>query len=83
MGQTYMKNGYIVTMGNPETVYDGGGILIDDDIIAAVGNIPPQKIRQDAKIIDLCGKYVLPGLVNTHVHTSQQISRAWVMTLIL
>lgn len=33
MGQTYMKNGYIVTMGNPETVYDGGGILIDDDIL--------------------------------------------------
>ena len=83
MSQTYLKNGYIVTMGTPETVFDGGGILIDDDRITAVGKIQPEDVAQDAKVIDLCGKYVLPGFVNTHVHTSQQISRAWVMTLIL
>lgn len=75
MSQTYLKNGYIVTMGTPETVFDGGGILIDDDRITAVGKIQPEDVAQDAKVIDLCGKCVLPGFVNTHVHTSQQISR--------
>ena len=73
--QTYLKNGYIVTMEKDETVYDGGGVLVDGDLITAVGKVDPKLIRADAEIVDLHGKYVLPGFVNTHVHTSQQISR--------
>lgn len=73
--QTYLKNGYIVTMGADETVYDGGGVLVDGENIVAVGKIDPAQVSPDAEVIDLQGKYVLPGFVNTHVHTSQQISR--------
>lgn len=73
--QTYLKNGYIVTMGTGETVYDGGGVLVDGETIAAVGRIDPKLVDPGAEVIDLHGKYVLPGFVNTHVHTSQQISR--------
>ena len=76
MGQIYLKNGYIVTMAEgSETVYDGGGVLVEDDRIRAVGRIDPQMVAPDAEVMDLNGKYVLPGFVNTHVHTSQQISR--------
>lgn len=75
MAQTYLKNGYIVTMGPDEYVYDGGGILVQDDRIAAVGIVDPALVAPDAEVIDLAGKYILPGFVNTHVHTSQQISR--------
>ena len=76
MKQILLKNGYIVTMaaGN-EVVYDGGSILIEDDRIKAVGKVDPQLIRPDAEVLELNGNYVLPGFVNTHVHTSQQISR--------
>lgn len=73
--QTCLKNGYIVTMGENETVYDGGGVLVEGENIIAVGDIDPQLVKPDAEVIDLNGKYVLPGFVNTHVHTSQQISR--------
>ena len=73
--QTYLKNGYIVTMGAEETVYDGGGVLVEGEDIIAVGKVDPQLVKPDAEVIDLQGKYVLPGFVNTHVHTSQQISR--------
>ena len=73
--QTYLKNGYIVTMGEQETVYDGGGVLVEGENIVAVGKIDPSLVKPDAEVIDLQGKYVLPGFVNTHVHTSQQISR--------
>ena len=76
MKQILLKNGYIVTMAEgSETVYDGGSILIEDDKIKAVGKVDPKKVRPDAEVMDLNGKYVLPGFVNTHVHTSQQISR--------
>ena len=73
--QTYLKNGYIVSMDQQDTVFDGGGVLVEDDRITAVGKVDPRLVKPDAEVIDLQGRYVLPGFVNTHVHTSQQISR--------
>ena len=73
--QTYLKNGYVVSMNQTDTVFDGGGVLVEDDRILAVGKVDPKLVKTDAEVIDLQGKYVLPGFVNTHVHTSQQISR--------
>lgn len=75
MAQTYLKNGYVLTMNETDLVYDGGGVLVEDDKIKAVGRVDEALISPDAEVIDLNGKYVLPGFVNTHVHTSQQISR--------
>ena len=75
MGQTLLKNGYIVTMNETEQVYDGGSVLVQDDKILAVGKVDPKLVAPDAEVIELNGRYVLPGFVNTHVHTSQQISR--------
>jgi 5-methylthioadenosine/S-adenosylhomocysteine deaminase len=56
-------------------VFDGGGVLVEDDKILAVGEIDASLVKADAEVIDLNGQYLLPGFVNTHVHTSQQISR--------
>ena len=75
MAQTYLKNGYVLSMDANDTVYDGGGVLVEDDKIIAVGKVDPALVKPDAEVIELNGKYVLPGFVNTHVHTSQQISR--------
>ncbi len=75
MGQIYLKNGFILSMDANDTVYDGGGVLVEDDRIIAVGNVDPASLKSDAEIIELDGKYILPGFVNTHVHTSQQLSR--------
>ena len=80
--QTYLKNGYIVTMGADETVYDGGGVLVEDENILAVGKIDPQLVKPDAEVIDLQGKYVLPGFVNTHVTPPSRYPAASVMTWI-
>ncbi len=75
MAQTLLKNGYVLSMNAEDRVFDGGSVLIEDDRILAVGRIDPQLVKPDAEVIELNGKYVLPGFVNTHVHTSQQISR--------
>lgn len=73
--QIYFKNGYILTMNGSNQVYANGSLLVEGDKILAVGTVDEQQVRRDAEVIDLCGKYLLPGFVNTHVHTSQQISR--------
>lgn len=73
--QTYFKNGYILTMNDTNQVYANGELLVENDKIIAVGKVDPALIKPNAEVIDLHGKYILPGFVNTHVHTSQQISR--------
>jgi 5-methylthioadenosine/S-adenosylhomocysteine deaminase len=75
MKQILLKHGYVVSMDDKDRVFDGGSVLIEDDKIIAVGKVDPSMIQPDAEVVDLQGKYVLPGFVNTHVHTSQQISR--------
>ena len=34
--QTFLKNGYIVSMDQNDTVFDGGGVLVENDRITAV-----------------------------------------------
>ena len=76
MAQTYLKNGYVLSMDANDTVYDGGGVLVEDDKIVAIGKVDPALVKPDAEVIELGGKYVLPGFVNTHVHTSHTHTRS-------
>jgi 5-methylthioadenosine/S-adenosylhomocysteine deaminase len=75
MGQIYIKNAYVVTMNETDQVFQNGGVLVEDDKILAVGDVAESLLAPDAEIVAARGKYVLPGLVNTHVHTSQQLGR--------
>ena len=76
MGQIYIRNAsYIVTMDKNGTVYSNGDILIQDDKILSVGKIDPSLIHEDAQKINAHDMIIMPGLVNTHVHTSQQLER--------
>jgi dihydroorotase len=40
-------------------------LLIEDDIISEIGNLKPPK---GANTIDARGKFLLPGIIDTHVH---------------
>lgn len=49
-----------------ETTIKGGSVLVEDDIIKEVGtNVA---IPEGAKVVDLGGKAMLPGIFNCHVH---------------
>ena len=52
----------------------GGWVLIDDDHVAAVGTGEPPAGPVDRRL-DARGKVVLPGLVNTHHHLPQTLTR--------
>lgn len=75
MAQLYIKNCYLITMNDEREVYENGSILIENDIIKAVGHIDESIVNEDAEVYDACGKILMPGFVNTHVHLSQQLGR--------
>lgn len=65
----------IETFDDDDTAYDGGSILIRDGGIVAIG--PAAETGYDAdRVIDARGCLVMPGLVNTHHHFYQTLTRA-------
>lgn len=75
---TVLLNGMIVTMDSESRVYRNGGLVIMNDRIEAIGQSAEilKEFRGAAdEIIYLDGKILLPGFINTHVHTSQQLGR--------
>ncbi len=75
MGQKLIRNGYLVTMNSDLHVYEKGDILVEGNRIKEVGSIPCEMVDRDAEIIDARGKIVVPGFINSHVHTSQHLGR--------
>lgn len=62
-----IRNGTLVTFGNPCRVLEGQALLLEGGRIARIapaGEIPGPFDR----VIDARGKLVLPGLVNAHMH---------------
>ncbi|WP_243544164.1 amidohydrolase [Pseudodesulfovibrio tunisiensis] len=75
MTTTLIRNATILTMDKQRRIFQGGDVLVSQGKIAAIGGVPEDMIPEDAEIVDATGKLVLPGLINTHVHTSQQLER--------
>src|SRR3712207_3844397 len=65
----------LVTMDNARREIRGGGLLVKDGRIAAVGPSASLPAMAD-RVIDLAGHVVTPGLVNTHHHMFQSLTRA-------
>lgn len=66
-----------ITVLKGATAYDGNGksiaqsvIVIEDGLIKAVGN-QSLAIPDNAEVIDVTGKFITPGLVDSHMHFAQ------------
>jgi cytosine/adenosine deaminase-related metal-dependent hydrolase len=72
---------WIVTMDPERRILKGGAIAIENDRIAAIGATRDVASKFTAeKTIDASGKLVIPGLIDTHVHSTQQLgTAAWPM----
>jgi len=66
-GKIAFKNVRIITM-NGDEVIENGTIIIDQNKIAAIGKAADVVIPPDAKIYDLSGKTIMPGIVDVHAH---------------
>ncbi|WP_322059800.1 8-oxoguanine deaminase [Paraburkholderia sp. J63] len=65
----------LVTMDDARREIRGGGLFVEDNRIVAVG--PTESLPATAdEVIDASGHIVTPGLVNTHHHMYQSLTRA-------
>ena len=70
-----VKNAYIVTMDDHQRELPDGGLFIRDGFIEQIGATNDLPVAGD-EVLDLKGHIVLPGLVNTHHHFYQTLTRA-------
>lgn len=81
MDRILLRGGIVLTSDPSVGVLWPGDILVDEGTIAAVG---PHLEAAHADVIDVAGRLVLPGFVDTHRHTWQSIVRGiasdWTLT---
>ncbi len=72
-----VKNiGTLVTMDDQRREISNGAIFIRDHVIEAVGTLDDMPQQHADTVLDLPNHVVLPGLVNTHHHMFQNMTRA-------
>lgn len=67
-----LRKGTVITAAAAGEVLPETDVLIEDGIIAAIGRDLP---AADAEVVDLTGRIVMPGFVDTHRHTWQSVVR--------
>jgi 5-methylthioadenosine/S-adenosylhomocysteine deaminase len=77
MTKTLLYNAGVVSMDAGLRMFQRGAVLIENEHILTVG--PSEELLlqagPDTARVDLSGRWILPGFINTHVHTSQQLAR--------
>lgn len=71
-------NVHVITVDAHNHTYPDGGVLCEDGVIKAVGargEIEVQARRAGAEIVDGGGKLLFPGLINTHTHLYQELTK--------
>ncbi len=74
--RTVIENAYVATVDSVDTEHERGHVVIDGTRIAAVGaGDAPSALLAGATRVDGTGQLVTPGLVNTHHHLYQWLTR--------
>ena len=66
-GRLAFKGARMITMEGDEVI-ENGVLVVSDNKIEAIGGVDEVKIPNDAKVYDVTGKTVMPGLVDVHAH---------------
>ena len=80
-GTVVLRGGRVLTMKGKEII-ENADVLIKDNRIVAVGKRDSVQVPADARVIDVSGKTLIPGFVDTHYHAQWLIpeihpAQAW------
>ncbi|HEY4574433.1 MAG TPA: N-ethylammeline chlorohydrolase, partial [Thermoanaerobaculia bacterium] len=67
-----LRGGTLLTLDVQATVLRGADVLIRDGRIASIGHVEPPA---GARVLDISGCLVLPGLIQGHLHLGQTFFR--------
>jgi len=66
-GLVALKGARIITMKG-EQVIEEGTILLENNKIKAIGKVDEVSIPENAKVLEVTGKTIMPGMVDVHAH---------------
>ena len=64
-----IEHAKIVTMDRNKTIHDSGYLLMDGQLIVAVGEGEYPGDRTGLEVTDAKGRIIVPGLINAHTHS--------------
>lgn len=65
----------LVTMDDERREIENGAIFVRDNVIEAIGTMNDMPETTADTVLDLSGHIVIPGLINTHHHMVQSLTR--------
>ncbi|MFD2145949.1 amidohydrolase [Mucilaginibacter antarcticus] len=66
-GMIAFTNANIITM-HGDDVIEKGTILVEKNMIVAIGKVADVQIPAEAKVYDVNGKTIMPGIIDVHAH---------------
>lgn len=66
-GRIALRGARIITMEGDQVI-ENGTVLIKDNKIEAIGTVDEVRIPGNAKVYDVTGKTIMPGIVDAHAH---------------
>jgi 5-methylthioadenosine/S-adenosylhomocysteine deaminase len=75
--KTLFKNGVIITANATNDLFENGYLVVEDKKITQVGSGHAENEASYDKVVDLEGKWVMPGWINTHGHAAMSLLRGY------
>jgi len=66
-GTVVLRGGTVITMKGDDVIRNAD-IVVTDNRITSIGRRGAAKIPTGAKVVDVSGKYIVPGFIDTHAH---------------
>ncbi|HUF23175.1 MAG TPA: amidohydrolase family protein [Vicinamibacterales bacterium] len=66
-GTVVLRGATVITMNGDEVIRNAD-VVVTDNRIASVGRRGAARVPAGAKVVDVSGKYIVPGFIDTHAH---------------
>lgn len=72
MTKKTLYKGFTLIDGHGESPVENSYFIVEDKRISKLGKLDELQASDDIEVVDLSGKYVMPGLINSHVHITME-----------